>query len=145
MENKDVKIVSDLTTRQWKLYLFLLKNYQEDSTKYISRKEIYWELRDYYIKPLEHQDWNNAAARRQITEDILALKESKRLHKIILSNAAGVKIARKQEAKDNLKKEIASHLKSLNRIYKQIKKVGLDKQLRIAFNQEKDLIESFLN
>lgn len=145
MTNKDVKIVNDLTTRQWKLYLFLLKNYQEDSTKYVSRKKIYWELRDEYPKPKEDQEWLNTTARREITRDILALKKSNRLHKVILSTTEGFKIARKQEAKDNLKKEIASHLKSLNRIYKQIKKVGLDKQLRIAFNQEKDLIESFLN
>ena len=87
--------------------------------------------------------WNNQTARRNITEDILALKKSNVVQVIILSTPKGSKIATESEIAELEKRKI-SLLKSLKIVYSQLDKSKLDGQKRLVLNQEKEYIETFL-
>ena len=138
-----VKTENDLTTRQWELYKLLKDVYKVDSGRYLSNREIYKALREHYPPLKENVYWNNQTARRNITDDILALKKSKIIQVIILTTVRGSKIASQGDLKQ-LERDRISHLKSLKVIYSQLGKIKLDGQERIVLNKEKEFIETFL-
>lgn len=142
---------NDLTSRQWHLYNFYKKEFAKDPNAFLNSEYIYNQMREDFdipdsenYPPLKRNtDWNNQLARREITDDILALKKSERIQVIIISNANGSKIATKDEAADILQRERESILNSLTRNRSQLRKIGLDGQTRIAFNREKEVYEVF--
>lgn len=138
------------TTRQWNLYAILKEAYNTNQTQYLKLKNVYEEMRYRYEGELEtypylkpNTSWNNQTARRQLTDDIEALKNSDIIQHIVISNASGVKLATADEVKDELEKEKNSLLKSLKRVYHQLDKASLDKQTRLVFNREKSIIDAF--
>src|SRR5690554_4121573 len=138
-----VKTKNDLTTRQWELYKLLKDVYKVDSGRYLSNREIYKALREHYPPLKENVYWNNQTARRNITDDILALKKSKIIQVIILTTTRGSKIANENEVNE-LEKRRISLLKSLKTVYSQLGKIPLDGQKRLVLGKEKEFIETFL-
>lgn len=137
------------TTRQWNLYSILQLKFEKNPNKYLTLLEIYESMRqsfphddDNYLHLKSSSVWNNQKARRDITNDVEALKKSEVIHHIVISNSCGVKIASNKDI-DKLEREKTSLLKSLKRVYFQLGKVQLDGQKRLVFNQEKDIIECF--
>lgn len=129
--------------RQEALLNYLIKKHNESPKAYIKQKHIFVALSHRY-PTLNGRDWNNTSARRMITSDLLVLKNDPNNDVIILSNPKGVKIANKSEAIVELNKEKIKTLKSLKTIYRQIKKVGLDGQTRFSFDDEEEIINTFL-
>ena len=146
MNNDSALIPNDLNERQWELFKYLMSEFRKHDNKWLKIKEdIYEEMGGYFYPFISKEtEWNNSHARRMITADILALKKSERLHKIILSNQNGVKIATEEEAKNELIKEKLSILKSLKRVNFQMEKMDKDQQCRLVFNTEKPIIETFI-
>lgn len=143
----DNKVITqnDLTTEQWDLYKYLKKQYELDQDKWLFLEEdVYWFLRDNYTFLRPKTTFNNQPARRQITRDINALKNSKVIQVIVLSNSKGVKIATEKEAYDELVNEKIKLLKSLKTVNYQLNKIQKDGQLRLVLNYEKDMIETFI-
>ena len=140
---ESIKTENDLTTRQWEVYKLLKDVYKMDQNRFLSNKEIYKALKEHYPKLKEDTYWNNQTARRNITDDILALKKSKVVQVIILSTPRGSKIATESEIAELEKRKI-SLLKSLKIVYSQLDKGKLDGQKRLVLNQEKEYIETFL-
>lgn len=147
MNNQDIMIKNDLTAEQWKLYEFLKCQYKLNPNRWLEmEQDIYHsnELRENYPFIPHKTSFNNSQARRRLTNDLLALKESQRIQITILSNSKGIKIATEDEAHDELLKEKISILKSLKRVNFQLSKLEKDGQSRLVFNSEKPFIEAFL-
>lgn len=144
--NSDALIPNDLNDRQWELYKLLSKLYHSDPYKYINLKDIYDsdEVRLHYPFVPKGQEWNNSRARRMITSDLHALKASKRLHKVVISNERGAKIATETEAVRAIVKTKVELLKSVKLCNFQLEKLSLNGQGRLVFNGEKPFIEAFI-
>lgn len=130
-----------LTTRQWLLYAYL----KDHKNEWKQLEEILCdrELRALYPLPRPTTEFNNRADRRQLTDDITALKNSDVIQVIILSNSKkGIKIASEEEYLEMLQKEKISCLKKLKQTYKQLEKASLNNQMRLVFGREKNVIES---
>lgn len=130
-----------LTTRQWILYAYL----KDHKNEWKQLKDILSDrgLRILYPSPKMTTEFNNRADRRQLTEDITALKNSDIIQVVILSNSQkGIKIASKEEYLELLQKEKMSCLKKLKQTYKQLEKASLNNQMRLVFGREKNVIES---
>jgi len=140
---ESIKTKTGLTSRQWDLYKLFKDAYKVDPNRYLSNREIYKALREHYPALNPKSYWNNQTARRNITEDISALKKSKVVQVIILSTPKGSKIANEIEVIELEKRKI-SLLKSLKTVYSQLDKTKLDGQKRLVLNQEKEYIETFL-
>jgi hypothetical protein len=135
------------TPAQHKLYELLEEIYMQDDKKYTNMREIYsmMILRygfEYYDQLNKNTAWNNQKARRDLTRDIEALKNSESYQHIVISNVNGVKLANEEDIQA-LEREKISLLESLKRVYFQLKKAQLNGQYKIPFNQEKDIIEVF--
>ena len=143
--NHKIKTQNDLNTRQWALYNRLKCLYEKDDTKWHNLKDLcdYLEINDgiYDYVYLSTDNFNNTRARRIMTADIQAIKDSDIIQKVILSGPNGVKIANKKEVSNELEKTKNSLLKSLKLVNKQRKKAGLDGQYRIVLNQEREIVE----
>lgn len=127
-----------MTTRQWKLYEFLKLNYADG--KYISKKEICDSLSDYYVYD-ENSDRHNV----DIELDIRAINDDIVMQKCIVSNKRGYKIGNEQECNEYLARRFKSIFKSLKSLYAIKKRLELNNQMRIVFNEEREFIESFIN
>jgi hypothetical protein len=139
-----------LTTRQHRLADLLDEEYEKDQNKWLDSKYVYDEMQyraetseEYYPYLRVNVAWNNQPGRRQLTADLEALKRDDFRQGIYISSEKGMKRANKQEANQVLKSEQESILKSLNRNIFQIKKIGLDNQIRLVFNYEKGIYEVF--
>jgi hypothetical protein len=139
-----------LTTRQHRLADLLDEEYEKDQNKWLDSKYVYDEMQyraetseEYYPYLRVNVAWNNQPGRRQLTADLEALKRDDIRQGIYISSEKGMKRANKQEANQVLKSEQESILKSLNRNIFQIKKIGLDNQIRLVFNYEKGIYEVF--
>lgn len=130
--------MSELTTRQWKLYEFL-----KSQTDWVKQEHISSSLPDLY--GTDETPFHDTMARMHITNDIRAIKKSDVIQKIILSNAKGVKIATADEFDDYFEKKSASLKRQFKLLYKQLKKAQANNQTRIVFNSERDIIEAFIN
>jgi hypothetical protein len=139
-----------LTTRQHRLADLLDEEYDKDQNKWLESKYVYDEMQyraekdeEYYPYLRKNVTWNNQPGRRQLTADLEALKRDDVRQGVYISSEKGMKRANKQEANQVLKSEQESILKSLNRNIFQIKKIGLDNQVRLVFNYEKGIYEVF--
>ena len=132
-----------LTSRQWCLYNYLKRH----SHEYKHLEEI---LEDEDLKPLypptdPSVPKNNRTNRRQLTDDITALKKSDTVQVVIMSDSAnGIKMATEEEYLAHLNKEKVSLLKQLVINYKQLEKASRNNQMRIVFGKEKEVIESLI-
>jgi hypothetical protein len=135
------------TPAQHKLYELLEEIYMQDDKKYTNMREIYsmMILRygfEYYDQLNKNTAWNNQTARRKLTHDLEALKNSESYQHIVITNANGAKLANEEDIQA-LEREKISLLDSLKRVYFQLKKAQLNGQYKMPFNQEKDIIEVF--
>ena len=132
-----------LTSRCWMLYGYLKKHSDEyKKLEGILEDE---ELRPLYPLPRAGQDFNNRADRRQLTDDITALKKSDIVQVVIMSDSGkGIKMATEEEYAQHLNKKRMSLLEELKTNYHQLSKAKLNGQMRLVFNREKDIIESLL-
>lgn len=140
-----------LTTRQHRLADLIDKEFEKNPDAYLSFEYLYQTMRedfslsekDNYTWLRPKSTWNNQKARRDLTNDVLALKKDDIRQGIIITSSNGCKRATKQEAKEVLESERISLLNSLKRNWFQTKKMGFDNQTRIVFNEEKDTYEVF--
>lgn len=125
----------ELTPRQWQLYKYLKEHYQPNI--FIEKKEL--------AKALGYA-WNDKSDRngRDIESDVMALRESDTIQKIIVSSSKGYKIANEQECKDYLSKDWINIMKELKRHNVLRRKAKRHKQMRIVWNSERDTIEAFM-
>lgn len=136
-----MKFSNDLNSRQWRLFKYL----KENKDRYVRNIEIYEALKDYYPPLSPGQHFNNSTARRIITDDKAVLKNSDRIHYLILTPSNGTKLVSKEKEIDRLKRERSLALKKLRTISKQLHKAQHHKQTRLTWNNEKDTIEAIIN
>lgn len=130
-----MKRQKELTSRQWKLYSYLKK--QKD---YKKLAEIMKETNLYG----EDYDMHNSAGSRILRRDIRALKASQVIQFVILSSTAkGIKIATRKEYEEYSARRWKAITRTIQLQKQQDKKAGLDGQVRLVFNQEKDVIEAY--
>ncbi len=139
MKKQIIERVNDLNSQQWKLYNWLVSQ-----KKLVSLKTIYKEFENYYPDfKKERCSWNNSSARRQITEDLNALANSKCLFKVLIRSVNGVGYLPKEETEEFLQTEMIRLSKEWKTLQHQVKKAGMDNQFRLTFASEKNVIESF--
>ena len=128
--------MSELTSRQWKLYNFLKE--QDD---WVKQERISSSLPDLY--GTDETPFHDTIARINITNDIRAIKKSDVIQKIVISSAKGVKIATQYDFGIYFDHKLKALKKQIKLLYKQLKKAQLNNQTRIVFNSERDFIEAF--
>lgn len=123
------KRLEKMETRQWKLYEFL----KENMDKYLSREEI-----------MDQSGLYENENARLLTSDLQAIKNNPTIKRILITSRMGIKIAEtKEEANKYFEKEESEVLSRLKRLINQKKQYGLDHQMQIVFNSEKDCVEVF--
>lgn len=127
-----------LTTRQWRLYLFLKAKYEQDPTAYISKADICNGISGAY-----QADSSATRFCREIEYDINVLRNSEQIYKIIVSNSKGYKIATKEEAGEWLMRIRNEAILKLRMYRKNRKNAEANNQMRLTFAHEKDTIEVF--
>ena len=127
-----------LTTRQYKLYEYLKEHYEDGV--YISKQKICEDLK-------EHYQINENATRvcRALERDVRIINDDDTLTKIIVSNSKGYKIGSKVEVQKYIKKRMLRDVKSINLTRKIAKKYKLDKQMQMVWNNEKPVVETFID
>ena len=130
---------SELNPRQWALYN-LLKNHPD---RYLTQLEIAYALKEFYDTSFYNDQFHDSATRHLLTKDIRAINKSEVIQKIIISTSKGVKIASSEEFAKYINAEFASIFRKLARTRQKAKKAGLDGQMRIVLNSERDTIEAF--
>lgn len=130
---------NDLTYIQWRIYDFL--NEQEGL---IPLKKIYEEFKMFYpYFDSEKTTWNNATARRMITDDLNAIANSQNIYKVLITSPSGVGFLSKEESIKWLESEEKRLVAEWKKLKHQQKKAGLNLQTRLVFASEKDTIHSF--
>lgn len=127
--------VKNLTPRQWDLYN-LLKDRFEDGV-YISKAQICEAL------PQHYQMKQSTRLCRDIEHDIREINDCPIIQKIIVSNSKGYKIGNQAEVTEYLNKRFRRDYKSLKLNWALANKVALDGQMRLAFANERDVIEAY--
>ena len=130
---------SELNARQWALYN-LLKN---NPDRYMTQLDIVLKLREYFTLDFTADTFHDSKARHLLTKDIRAINQSEVIQKIIISNSQGVKIASSAEFEKYINAEFAAIFRKLARTRRKAKKAGLDGQMRIVLDSERDTIEAF--
>ena len=126
-----------LTTRCYKLYEYLKDNYQDGV--YISKEQICEDLSEFYqINP------NQTRICRNLERDVRLINDDDTLSKIIVSNSTGYKIGSKVEVQKYIKKRMLRDVKSITLTRKIARKYKLDKQFQMVFNNEKPMVETFM-
>lgn len=128
--------MSELTTRQWKLYEFL-----KSQTDWVTQEHISSSLPDLY--GTDETPFHDTMARINITNDIRAIKKSDVIQKIVISSPKGVKIANEDDFGLYFDRKLISLKKQMKLLYKQLKKAQANNQTRIVFKSERDFIEAF--
>lgn len=134
-----MKRKKELNPRQWNLYCAL----KELGDQWITQKQLA-ELIGYYSFD-RNENFHDTQARKLMTKDIRAINESNVIQKIIITGSKGVKLATREEFAKYVNCEFKSVLAKLQRVRNKYKKAGLDGQMRIVFNAERDTIEAFFN
>lgn len=131
---------SELNSRQWTLYNYL----KEKGDVWTTQLEIASHIIGYLFngKPSEFHD---SLARQQMTKDIQKINNSGVIQKVIISSSKGIKLANKKEFEKYISGEFAAVFRKLKRVRIKAKKGGLDGQMRITFNKERDTIEAFID
>lgn len=132
-----------LPSNYYRLKDLLLKTYKEDPSKSLSAEEIFELLPDDFPRHKEHSSKLNSSAYRNLHKAIEALNDDLEIQHIYIVKNNRYKVATKEEAKEYME----SYYKKANRMYSRMnviaKKIGLDRQTRIVFNKEKDIVETF--
>lgn len=124
-----------LNKRQWMLYRYLKRRFKDNI--YISKKEICRDLGNY------NYNENEKRLCRVIESDVRAINESDEIQKIIVSNHEGYKIGNKEEVEQYLNRRFNRDYENIKLNWKLAKKVSLDKQMRLTFGNERDVIETY--
>lgn len=132
--------MSELNTRQWKLYNFL----KERGDQWTYQLDIVLALNDYYNFKDAPEKFHDSTARHLLTADIREINNSDVIQKVIMSSARGNKIANESEFSKYIGKEISSAVARLIRAKRKAEKGTLDGQMRMVLNRERDTIEAFL-
>lgn len=132
-----------LNSRQWALYNLLLDVFPNKLTL----EEIYDNMRGWY--PLvKTSKFNNAVARRMITDDLTAINDTDPVQLIIIRNsssAGGIGIATsKEEAEEFIKTLEISLLEQLKSVWRQKRKLSNHNQMKAVFNQEKENYRAYI-
>lgn len=139
MTKQKIERVNDLNSRQWSIY-----NWLTEQNKLVSLKEIYKVFENNYPDfKQEKTTWANSTARRQITEDLNAIANSKCIYRVLVRSVNGVGFLSKEETEKFLNNEYIRLTKELSTFHQLSKKAGLDGQMRIVFASEKAMIEAF--
>lgn len=139
MKEQKIERVNDLNSRQWSLY-----NYLTTQNKLVSLKQIYNTFENNYPDyKQERSTWANSNARRQITEDLNAIANSKCIYRVLVRSVNGVGFLSKEETEKFLSSEYIRLTKELTTFHQLSKKAGLDGQMRLVFSSEHETIEAF--
>lgn len=132
----------ELTTRQWKLYDLL----KDNSDKWLTQREIYERLKDYYRKEeFDEANFHDSGVRYWQTLDIRAINQSGVIQKIILSTSQGIKIANEEEYKAYSINRWKSIKGMIKRLAWKDHKAKLNGQMRLVFGDSmaRDYFETF--
>lgn len=132
--------MSELNARQWRLYNQL----KDRGDVWTKQRELAELLPDFY-PCAKDQTFHDSGARLLMTKDIREINKSDVIQKIIISNAQGVKLATKEEARAFIAGKYSTVFKSLETVRKMERKAGLDGQARLVFGGERPIIQAFLN
>lgn len=139
MKKQKIERVNDLNSRQWLLYTWLT-----EKNELVSLKQIYNAFENHYPDyRQEKTTWANSSARRQITEDLNAIANSKCIYRVLVRSVNGVGFLSKEETEKFLANEHIRLTKELITFSQLSKKAGLDGQLRLVFANEREMIEAF--
>ena len=132
----------ELTTRQWKLYDLL----KDNNDKWLTQREIYERLKDYYRKEeFDEANFHDSGVRYWQTLDIRRINESDVIQKIILSTPQGIKIANEEEYKEYSINRWKSIKGMIKRLAWKDHKAKLNGQMRLVFGDSmaRDYFETF--
>lgn len=134
---------NELNSRQWKLY------------EYLKKRGNVWTSQWYLASVIPEYGYDNTTQdtrlfhdskiRLQMTKDIRTINDSGVIQKVIMTGAKGVKLATREEFEAYIKSEFSAVFRKLKRVRTKAKKAGLDKQMKIVFNTERDTIEAFID
>lgn len=133
----------ELNSRQWALYNYLKKRGNEWTTQWFLALVI--PEYEYNGMQEETKQFHDSKVRIQMTKDIQVINDSGIIQKIILAGPKGIKLASREDYYKSIKSEFASVFRKLKRVRTKAKKAGLDNQMRIVFNTERDTIEAFID
>ena len=128
--------VKNLTPRQWDLYNYLKSQYADGV--YISKQDICKALPQHYQIKENESRWCTL-----IEFDVRAINECPIIQKIIVSNKKGYKIGNKEEVTEYLNKRFRRDSKNMKLNWALADKVALNNQMRLAFGNERDVIEAY--
>lgn len=122
-----------MTERQKKLVRFLLKQYEQDNKRYISKDLIYVYVRDDDHNTMYHLTYTQRAGdsyRKEITSDVDTINrlDEKECSYIIISNSTGYKIASREEVIEWAEKQRRFIEKKCIKRNNMLKKYKLDGQ-----------------
>lgn len=124
-----------MNKRQTYLYYYL--DFNKD--KWRKREKILKDLSDIYFYESQ-PNFNDSTAARTLTKDIQEINDSD-LGVLIISNTKkGIKLATKEEAREQLRREQIELLSKWKRWHNKVKKIGLNGQLNI----NGEIVESFI-
>lgn len=133
---------SELNSRQWNLYNTL----KERGGEWLRQEELATIVPEYNYKGTgDFKTFHDTTVRKVMTADIRTINDSGVIQKVIITGAKGVKLATKEEFTTFIKREFAAVFRRLERVRKKAKKAGLDKQMKLVFNTERDTIEAFFD
>lgn len=134
---QDLKIKAGLTTRQWRLY-----DYLKEQENFVKQHKIVDDLQKLY-GGVPNESFHDSQQRHRITKDLRALKSNEVIQIVIISDARGIKLATKEEAKAHFKSERKRIFKQLKILRIQEKKALKHMQTRIVFNKEKNTMQAY--
>lgn len=129
-------MTKELTARQWDLYNFLKEQYADGV--YLSKYDICNALPQHYQVNIKQ-----TRLVRIIEGDVRKINECQTIQKIIVSNKTGYKIGNEKEVTEYLNKRFRRDYRSLKLNWELSRKVALDGQYRLAFANERDVIEAY--
>jgi len=132
----------NLNPRQWRLHDYL----QENNHDFKHLRDIIQDLADLYKpSPKDELNFNNSRARRVLTADLTALKNSGVIQTVLISTVKGVKFATMNEYLHYLKAERIMLQKRLKLVVKQERKAKRHNQTRLVFGKERQTIKAFVD
>lgn len=135
--------MNELNKRQWKLYDAL----KDRGDKWTLQATLAAEIPEYNYKAEKEsaKSFHESNARMLMTKDIRVINESGVIQKVIITGNKGIKLATREEFEEYIKSEFSAVFRKLKRARIKAKKAGLDKQMKIVFNTERDTIEAFID
>ena len=143
-----METIKDLTPRQWKLYEFMKLGIEYDTQQDFLMAYEYSVLLEackysygYFDDVSAGVDWNNMSSARNLRKDLLAIRESDLIQKIIVKNKIATTV---EEAHTHLENRLKTILNQLKIYWKEKAKLEKHYQTRLTFGVERDFIEAVL-